>query len=438
MPASAATQPTPSEPEIIEQHWDGTYTAHDAARILPEPGKGPWRTAFERDRARIVHSAALRRLGAKTQVMGPGSDDFVRTRLTHSLEVAQVGRELGAQLGCNPDVVDAACLSHDIGHPPFGHNGERALGEVAAEIGGFEGNAQTLRILTRLEAKRARDGQSLGLNLTRATLDATCKYPWPAGSGPLGEDGIPTPKFGVYQDDLEIFTWLREGATAGRRSLEAEVMDLSDDIAYSVHDVEDGIAGGRIKPTEIRQHTQAVVDSTLAWYGSRFSSDEIGAALERIIASPIWLVDFNGSRASLAALKNMTSSLIGRFCRSAEEATRDTAGEGRLARYSASLAVPRATTAEILALKGLAAHFVMVPRASEPLYFAQRTLIFDLVEALLETNGTNLEPEYQEDFRAAEDEAGRLRVVVDQVASLTDTSANTWHARLRGMLSAPI
>ncbi|PKQ14212.1 MAG: deoxyguanosinetriphosphate triphosphohydrolase, partial [Actinobacteria bacterium HGW-Actinobacteria-8] len=120
------------------------YGPFDTERFVDEPPKQADRTSFERDRARIVHSSALRRLGAKTQVLGAGSGDFVRTRLTHTLEVAQVGRGLGKQLGCDPDVVDAACLAHDLGHPPFGHNGERALDTAAKDIGGFEGNAQTL------------------------------------------------------------------------------------------------------------------------------------------------------------------------------------------------------------------------------------------------------------------------------------------------------
>ena len=161
------------------------YSDFDRERFVKERPKSPNRTDFERDRARILHSAAFRRLGEKTQVLGPASDDSVRTRLTHSMEVAQVGREIGKELGADPDIVDAACLAHDLGHPPFGHNGESALDSVAGDFGGFEGTAKTYRLVVRLEPKVVGTaGEPRGVNLTRASLDAICKYPWARSEGP--------------------------------------------------------------------------------------------------------------------------------------------------------------------------------------------------------------------------------------------------------------
>jgi dGTPase len=225
----------------------GGYDGYATARFAPEPAKrahSQERSAFQRDRARVLHSSALRRLAAKTQVVEVGQADFPRTRLTHSLECAQIGRELGASLGCDPDLVDAACLAHDLGHPPFGHNGEFALAQVAARCGGFEGNAQSLRLLTRLEAKIP----GAGLNLTRATLDATLKYPWLASQAepPTGA------KYGCYDEDSEVFAWIRDGAPERQPCLEAQVMDWADDVAYSVHDLEDGLHSGLIGLDQLR------------------------------------------------------------------------------------------------------------------------------------------------------------------------------------------
>ncbi|MCF4123757.1 deoxyguanosinetriphosphate triphosphohydrolase [Antribacter sp. KLBMP9083] len=409
------------------------YTAADAERWVPEPPKSSARTPFERDRARVVHSSALRRLGAKTQVLGPGSDDFVRTRLTHSLEVAQVGREMGRSLGCDPDVVDAACLTHDLGHPPFGHNGESALADLASGIGGFEGNAQTLRLLTRLEPKVfADDGTPVGLNLSRASLDASVKYPWAFGAGPARPDGLPTHKFGVYDDDLPVFTWLREGAPDGVKCLEAQVMDLADDISYSVHDVEDGVVGGRLDLARMddAEERARVVEYVRAWYGSWNDADALDAAICRLKGTGYLVTEFDGSRRALAALKDATSQLIGRFIGDALAATRAEYGDGPLTRYSARLVVPEETSAEILALKGIAVAYVMAPREREPLYLRQREMLAELVKVLADRAPLALEPPFAADWTAAPDDAARLRVVVDQVASLTDVSAMQLHARL--------
>src|SRR5215213_7718330 len=416
-----------------------TYDDAARERWVEEPRKDPLRTPFERDRARVLHSAALRRLAAKTQVVGPHSDDFVRNRLTHSLEVAQVARDLARQLGCDPDVVETAALAHDLGHPPFGHNGERALDDLAGPAGGFEGNAQTLRILTRLEAKTvADDGRSAGLNLTRATLDAATKYPWSRteAADPAGAHGDGSPrtihKFGVYDDDRPVFDWLRSGAQPGRRCLEAQVMDLSDDVAYSVHDVEDGVVAGRIELERLRGRAlrEDIWATAQAWYLPDAPAAELEAALTRLLALPHWPGSpYDGSRAALAGLKNLTSRLIGRFCIAVTAATR-AAYPGPFHRYAADLVVPRETLVEVVALKGVAAHLVMRAEDHLEVLEDQRTLVAELVEAILDRAPKSLIPQFRADFLGARDDAGRLRVVVDQVAHLTDASAHAWHARL--------
>lgn len=405
------------------------YTDHDRERwVAEDPAhKRHDRDDFARDRARVVHSAGLRRLSATTQVVAPDSDDFVRNRLTHSLEVAQIGREFGAALGCAADVVDTACLAHDLGHPPFGHNGEVALAEVAADIGGFEGNAQTLRVLTRLEAKRSHaDGRSAGLNLTRASLDAVTKYPWARGESPDGSH-----KFGVYADDAAVYAWLRAGAAEGtdRRCLEAQVMDWSDDVAYCVHDVEDGIASGAIDPAALRSgpEQEAVVAIAHASYAHDLSPELLRRALARLLDSGWIPPAHDGSRRDLAALKDMTSRLIGRFVHTVELATRDRHGTGVLTRYAADLVVPDEVRAETAVLKATAAHFVMLTEARRSVLDHQREVVRDLVGFYLDRPQA-MDTLHRHAREGAGDAAGELRAVIDQVASLSDARAWSVHA----------
>ena len=401
----------------------------DDARYVPEPPKdtGSSRTPFQRDRARVLHSGALRRLAAKTQVVVAGEDDFPRTRLTHSLEVAQIGREMGASLGCDPDVVDTAGLAHDLGHPPFGHNGEDALAVVAEACGGFEGNAQTLRVLTRLEAKvLGPDGSSAGLNLTRAVLDASCKYPWPRREGER--------KFGVYADDAPVFAWLRTGAPEGRKCLEAQVMDWADDVAYSVHDVEDGIHGGYIKLVTLDDPAER--DALCAAVAEAYSGEsaaDLRVVLDDLLALPL-VVDaagYDGSHGAQAALKGLTSVLTGRFTAAAVTATTGEYGDGPLRRYDADLLVPRRTRAECALLKGVALRYVMRRDGAATVYARQRELITELVHLLTLRAPDALDPLHRPRWREAADDAARLRVVIDQVASLTDASVGRWLLRLR-------
>ncbi|MEV0592726.1 deoxyguanosinetriphosphate triphosphohydrolase [Nonomuraea cavernae] len=403
------------------------YDEHDQARWVPEAPGNPERSAFERDRARIVHSAALRRLAAKTQVVGPvetlgGGQHIPRTRLTHSLECGQVGREMGATLGVDPDLVETACLAHDLGHPPFGHNGEVALNELAGPCGGFEGNAQSLRLLTRLEAKvLTEDGGSAGLNLTRAALDASIKYPWTCEK---------SPKFGVYDDDLPVFEWIREGAPPGRVSFEAQIMDWADDVAYSVHDLEDALHSGHVTPDALMSpiERRQVCELTASWYAPDTDLGELEEVFGRLIASPLWPRRFDATFADLAGLKALTSGLIGRFCRSAETATKD----ADVARHRADLVVPRTTQLECALLKGITAHYVMTTDDHHANQARQRELITELASLITLGAPRTLEPAFRPDYLGAPDDAARVRVVIDQIASLTDTSAVTWHRRLSG------
>jgi dGTPase len=410
----------------VTRQFEG-YRDADRERWAAEPVKesSARRSQFQRDRARVLHSSALRRLAAKTQIVRAGSGDFPRTRLTHSLECAQIGRELGAMLGCAPDLVDAACLAHDIGHPPFGHNGETALAALAGPggelaCGGFEGNAQSLRILTRLEPKVP----GAGLNLTRATLDAALKYPWVGTSG----------KYGAYECDLPVFQWIRTRVPDGRRCLEAQVMDWADDVAYSVHDLEDGLQAGLVRMEALRDAAERSLIAQVAldlyckpeWAASMA---ELEAAFAGLLALALWDFGFDGGFAALAATKNLTSGLVGRLTWAAYQAT---AGDSppRLTRYAADLTVPRRQLLECALLKAIAARYVMGRAGAGEQQARERELITELALVIWRGAPATLDPVLHPAWDGAPSAREQRRVVIDQVASLTDTSAIAWHQRL--------
>ena len=275
----------------------------------------------------MLHSYAFRRLADKTQVVVPGEDDFPRTRLTHSLEVAQIAREMGAALGCDPDVVDAAGLAHDLGHPPFGHNGEDALDEVAGPIGGFEANAQTLRHLDPV------GGQG---NRGRRQLRRTEPDPGDLGCGHevpvVRRDGCPEIR-GLRRDQA-AFDWIRTSAPAERRCLEAQVMDWADDVAYSVHDVEDGVYGGHIRLAEVGRHGSNPLVGVARSCIRTYRPAGLESVLGQLLALPTLtdLAGYDRSFAAQAAAKRATSELTGRFVGAAVRATRERFGRGSLSR----------------------------------------------------------------------------------------------------------
>jgi dGTPase len=199
----------------------------------PDPGpRGP-RDIYQRDRDRIIHSVAFRRLRHKTQVFIAPDGDHFRVRLTHSLEVAQIGRTIARVLGLNEDLTEALCLAHDLGHPPFGHGGEHALNASLADAGGFDHNAHTIRIVTRLEMPYPGFD---GLNLSWESLEGLAKH-----NGPLREATWAMAEANS-EWDLELSTW---------PSLEAQVAAIADDIAYDNHDIDDGLRSGLLALDEL-------------------------------------------------------------------------------------------------------------------------------------------------------------------------------------------
>lgn len=398
------------------------YNAADTLRRADEAPKGAQlapdsRGDFARDRARVLHSAALRRLADKTQVVGPRDGDTPRTRLTHSLEVAQISRGIGEGMGLSPDLCEMAGLTHDIGHPPYGHNGEVALNEVAPC--GFEGNAQTLRILARLEPKVLIDGTSFGLNLTRASLDAAVKYPVTRTNA----DGSVNRKYSAYDEDASVLEWVREGHVDGAPPMEAQVMDFSDDIAYSVHDVEDGIVSGRVSLRVLWDFVElaALAEKGAAAFGG--DADSLVDAADRLRSLPAIAAasEFDYSLGAWTGLKSLTSQLVGRYVGAVTRATLGGNDGITLGRQHGRLVVPPDVEAEVRLLKTVAVLYVMDQPAHQARQDRQRDRIYRVHEYLRAGAPGTLDTMFQAWFNAAETDLERERVIVDQIASMTES-----------------
>ena len=404
-----------------------SYTTHDEERLYPEEERvADDREAFERDRARIIHSAAFRRLQGKTQVFGVRYGDFFRTRLTHSLEVAQIGKALAVRLGADPTLVEAICLAHDIGHPPFGHYGEQVLRTCMAEHGNFEANAQNLRVLTQLEVKSDR---YTGLNLTRSVLDGLLKYKAIHGSRP----GL---RKSCYAEDAPLLEWVCEHGSLEERSFECQIMNWADDVAYSAHDLEDGIHVGMITVHHLRRpsNQDAViqrVQEEAEERGRSWSAAEVVQELDWLAARMTELEGLPTPRHVSAALKDLTSRLINEFVRCAQGAPRLGWTEDLSERYRYGLMVPDAQERRCEVLKQVA--FVLVfaePRVTTLAYRAHHMIdrLFEVFQA--EENAAMYPLEFQDQFAGARNDSARRRVACDYVATMTDFQAERTFQRL--------
>lgn len=419
------------------------------------------RSAFQRDRARILHSAAFRRLQAKTQVLGVGMNDFYRTRLTHSLEVSQIGTGITAQLRRkypefkpllnSMSLIESICLAHDIGHPPFGHGGEVALNYMMRHHGGFEGNGQTFRILSRLEPYTP----SWGMNLTRRTLLGIMKYPAMhsqlfidqhkpdiANHRQLKPSDWPPVK-GLFDDDQPIIDWVLSALSENDRqlfisseqstvnahyphlktrfkSLDCSIMELADDIAYAVHDLEDAIVMGIVNQ---RQWQHDVVDQ-LHSINDQWLKSEIANIGEKLFSHEHHL------------RKDAIGTLVNGFVTAISIKTNDDF-EAELLKYNAELQADFALTLHVL--KQLVFKYVIRKPEIQMLEYKGQQIIMELFEAFASDPERLLPLNTRERWLAANAEnSNPMRVIADYISGMTDGFAGRLHQQLFGSKTAGI
>ncbi|MCP4991322.1 MAG: deoxyguanosinetriphosphate triphosphohydrolase family protein [Colwellia sp.] len=420
------------------------------------------RDPFQRDRARILHSASFRRLQSKTQVMGSGQSDFYRTRLTHSLEAAQIGSGITAQLRCkypelsqalfpqSDSLIETICLAHDIGHPPFGHGGEIALNYMMRDHGGFEGNGQTLRIVARLETF----SEHFGMNLSRRTLLGLMKYPQllenllrdnkpeeVSNFRQLKADAWHPPK-GLFKDDQDIIDWILEPISQADRdlfqsvkkqdktaklknkhyktrfkSLDCSIMELADDIAYGIHDLEDAIVTNVVNRTDFEREVIAklklIDDAWLQDYSvtltdklfsdhHHLQKDAIGGLVNYLITA-IKLTDLNEQE--------------------------DVNFEEPLLRYNATLSTPTAQVLKIF--KDFVYDYVIKLTSLQRLEYRGQQIVMELFEALssdpLRLLPNNSAKRWQQ---AVDNKQNSERVIADYIAGMTDDYATRLYQSL--------
>lgn len=414
-------------------------------RLYKKDRRADQRTPGQRDRDRVLYTSALRRLAAITQVVSPTEGSVFHNRLTHSLEVAQIGRRLAEDLlnrdpglaealgGVDPERVEAAALAHDLGHPPFGHIAEKKLDELVVEAGvadGFESNAQAFRIVAKLAV---RDEEFPGLNLTRATLNALLKYPWLRRPSGRKHD-----KWGVYSTEETELDWVKKPySSKEERTAEAELMDWADDVAYAVHDLEDFYRAGLI-PVERLVRDEDERQSFLATALDRlhgktdYSAAELEEAFREVVEPSPLSERYQGTRRQRAGIRSFTASLIGKYIR-AISFVEKSAGGYRVQKS------PRFEK-QVLMLKELTWHYVITNPALETQQYGQRRIVSELFGMLAEAasardaaaNRGIFPTGHQEQLAEAMSKDEKIRVVADVVASMTEQQALKMHQRLTG------
>lgn len=387
------------------------------------------RSAFEIDRSRIIHSSAFRRLQGKTQVFSPGEGDFFRTRLTHSLEVAQIGKGLALRLGADPDLVEAICLAHDLGHPPFGHAGGKALQKKMEDKGGFEANSQNIQLICFREKRR--DDYD-GLNLTRATLDGILKYKFPYASGQDQK------KF-FYNESIcrQAVEWAAADSFPDfhTQSFECQIMDWADEVAYAVHDFEDALHSGFISNSTFHETDtystllgQVTAKLRKLGYGiGEYAVSSQWSELQKTVGERLSMPNPN-PRTRRANRKNLASTLISRMIRTVSRVeilgpTTD--------RYQYRLFIPAEIRTTQLLLNSLVDHKVMQSARVQTLEAKGMRLIESLFDVLMERP----EEMFPDDWRievqeCRQDRLAIARLVCDYVSGMTDAFAEKLYSRL--------
>lgn len=414
------------------------------------------RTAYERDYARVVHSAAFRRLQAKTQVLGIGDSDFYRTRLTHSMEVSQIGEGIARRLKSatvkgtpsyevlpDPILIRTICLAHDLGHPPFGHGGEIALNRCMIDHGGFEGNGQTLRIMARIEPYH----ETLGMNLSRRSLLGVLKYPAPlsavvnkkqyegadaSASSVFKAKPFKPPK--CYLDtEIDVVDWIAKDLSDWPRisgefkdqgeakhkktqhnALDASIMEIADDIAYGVHDLEDAIGLGLIDRASFTNAVSAEdIGGFCAWSDGQTYDD---------------LVDHLFSSHTYRR-KNAIGALVD-FC--IRHTTLDTSNPHSFGNpifgYQAVLASDARAVLDVL--QELVVEKVIFTTTVQQLEFKGQKIVTELFHAFATDPARLLPRRDSQRFEQAETEALKHRVICDHLAGMTDVYATKRYQQL--------